>query len=55
MDLYNTKLLLACPKQTLNSVWTPEMANQAMKGLAALTAAITMAIAEKVDSLFLHL
>ena len=46
MNPYNTKLILSCPKQTPNSVWTPKEADRAMYALAATAAAIAMAIAE---------
>ena len=55
MNLYNTKLILSSPKQTPNSVRTPEEADRAKEALAAYAAAITTAIAETVHSLILHL
>ena len=54
MNLYNTKLISACPKQTPNSVRTPEVASRAMDALAAPTVAIVMVIVETVDSLILR-
>ena len=54
MNLYNTKLILSCPKQTPNSIWVPKMANQAMEAPVTPTAAIATVIVEKTDFLILY-
>ena len=55
MNPYNTKLISSCPKQTLNSVWAPEMAKRAMEAPATPTAAIAMAITETAHLLIPYL
>ena len=52
MNLYNTKLILSSPKQTPNSVRTPEEADKAKKALTANAAAIAMEIMETVHERF---
>ena len=54
MDLYNTKVILSCLKQTPtlrmvtpNSVRTPEEVDRAKEALAADAAVIAIAIAER--------
>ena len=62
MNLYNTKLISSCLKQTLildvvipNVTESPQKADGAKEALAAETAAVVQAIAETVQSLNIHL
>ena len=62
MNLYNTKLISSCLKQTPtlrivtpNSIKTPKEADRAKEALTANTAEIAMAIAETVHLLIIHL
>ena len=53
MNLYNTKLISSCLKQTPNNVKTPEEADPVIEALVAPTAAIAMAVAGTGHSLIL--
>ena len=55
MNLYNTKLILSCPKQTPRSVRIPEEVDPAKEALTANAAAIAMSITETAHLLILHL